>query len=51
MKEPDNKNPSLEIEMYYILPRDSRRAYSKKQLMTIWRDITNRIREGSFTNK
>ena len=53
MKEPDNKNPSLEVEMYYILPRDSSKAYSKKQLMTIWRDITNsiRIRESSFTNK
>ena len=53
MKEPDNKNPSLEVEMYYILPRNSSKAYSKKQLMTIWREITNsiRIRESSFTNK
>ena len=53
MEDPDNKKPSLEVEMYYILPRDSSKAYSKKQLMTIWRDITNsiRIRESSFTNK
>ena len=53
MEEPDNKHPKLEIEMYYIVPRDSSKAYSKKQLMTIWREITNsiRIRESSFTNK
>jgi len=51
MKEPDNSKPSLEVKMYYILPCDSSRAYSKKQLMTIWRDITYRIKESSFTNK
>ena len=49
----DYKKPQLRVEMYYILPRDSSKAYSKKQLMTIWREITNsiRIRESSFTNQ
>ena len=53
MEEPDNRNPSLEIQMYYIIPRDSRNAYSEDQLMIIWREITNsiRIRESSFTNE
>ena len=48
----DYKKPQLRVEMYYILPRDSSKAYSKKQLMTIWREITNsiRIRESSFTH-
>lgn len=53
MEEPDNRNPNLEIQMYYIIPRDSRNAYSEDQLMIIWREITNsiRIRESSFTNE
>ena len=53
MEEPDNKHPKLEIEMYYIIPRDSRKAYSEDQLMIIWHEITNsiRIRESSFTNE
>ncbi|WP_216354908.1 T6SS immunity protein Tli4 family protein [Gilliamella apicola] len=53
MEEPDNRNPNLEIQMYYIIPRDSHNAYSEDQLMIIWREITNsiRIRESSFTNE
>ena len=53
MEEPDNKNPNLEIRMYYIIPPDSRKAYSLDQLMVIWREITNsiRIRENSFANE
>lgn len=50
----DYKKPQLRVEMYYILPRhDAVPPYSKKQLMTIWREITNsiRIRESSFTNQ
>lgn len=53
MEDPDNKHPKLEIKMYYIIPRDSRKAYSEDQLMIIWHEITNsiRIRESSFTNE
>lgn len=53
MEEPDNKHPKLEIKMYYIIPRDSLKAYSEDQLMIIWHEITNsiRIRESSFTNE
>ena len=50
----DYKKPQLRVEMYYIPPRyDDVPSYSKKQLMTIWREITNsiRIRESSFTNQ
>lgn len=51
MEEPDNKNPNLLVEMYYIVPLDSRKAYSEDQLMVIWREVTSSIRIREIKNQ
>jgi hypothetical protein len=53
MTDPTYKTPQLRLEMYYKIPDDETQEYSEKQLMVIWREITNsiRIRESSFENE
>ncbi|MWN32957.1 MULTISPECIES: T6SS immunity protein Tli4 family protein, partial [unclassified Gilliamella] len=53
MTDPTYKTPQLRLEMYYKIPDDETQAYSEKQLMVIWREITNsiRIRGSAFENE
>jgi hypothetical protein len=50
MTDPTYKTPRLRVEMFYKIPRDRTKAFTREQLMVIWREVTNsiRLRESSF---
>ena len=48
--DPTYKTPQLRIEMTYRMPEDETQGFTEKQLMVIWREVTNSIqmRDSAF---